>query len=211
MKRKDEILEVSLQMFNEEGEANLSAVDIANEMDISPGNLYYHYKGKAEIVEALFERFESSIKTLLQEAVDQEGALEDLIAIYFVLIEQIYCYRFFYRNLSDLIEKYPDINRRFRRLMKLKHTLNITTIQKLLSQEQCDPELVLLGGIENIADNLTLILTYLNEFYSVKGEELDKDTFVQEALNKIIAAIGPYSGKLMALHVNYIQTLFSEH
>ena len=39
MKRRDVILEVSLVLFNQEGEANLSAVDIANELDISPGNL----------------------------------------------------------------------------------------------------------------------------------------------------------------------------
>mgnify|MGYP006189992069 CR=1 FL=1 len=51
MKTRDRILEVSLLLFNEEGESGLSSVDIANALEISPGNLYYHFKGKDAIID----------------------------------------------------------------------------------------------------------------------------------------------------------------
>ncbi|WP_354693063.1 TetR/AcrR family transcriptional regulator, partial [Escherichia coli] len=44
-------------LFNEQGEPNVSTLEIANELGISPGNLYYHFHGKEPLVMALFERF----------------------------------------------------------------------------------------------------------------------------------------------------------
>lgn len=59
MKTRDRILECSLLLFNEQGEPNVSTLEIANELGISPGNLYYHFHGKEPLVMALFERFQA--------------------------------------------------------------------------------------------------------------------------------------------------------
>jgi len=48
---RDLILDVALVLFNERGEGVVTSVDLAHEMNISPGNLYYHFKGKEEVVE----------------------------------------------------------------------------------------------------------------------------------------------------------------
>ena len=69
------IILVSLQLFNEVGESNLTAVDIANELDISPGNLYYHFKGKEEIIAELFKHFSSQLEQFMN--LEPEG--EDLL------------------------------------------------------------------------------------------------------------------------------------
>ena len=49
------ILLTALTLFNERGENSVTSVDIAMEMDISPGNLYYHFKGKELMVDALIQ------------------------------------------------------------------------------------------------------------------------------------------------------------
>ena len=65
MKTRDRILVTSLDLFNIEGEANTTTIDIANEMDISPGNLYYHFKGKDEIIRELFTQYELALSDTL--------------------------------------------------------------------------------------------------------------------------------------------------
>src|SRR3990167_11063697 len=53
---KTRILDAALTLFNERGSANVTTNHIAEAMGISPGNLYYHFRNKAEIVRGLFQR-----------------------------------------------------------------------------------------------------------------------------------------------------------
>lgn len=55
--RKEQILQTSLKLFNEKGCLNTSTRHIADELNISVGNLYYYFKNKEEIVIELFKIF----------------------------------------------------------------------------------------------------------------------------------------------------------
>ena len=61
----ERILEVTLELFNRFGEPNVSTTLISAELRISPGNLYYHYPAKDELINALFDRYERSLTELL--------------------------------------------------------------------------------------------------------------------------------------------------
>src|SRR3990167_10560669 len=120
MKTRDRILEVSLLLFNEEGEGELSSVDVANALEISPGNLYYHFKGKDAIIRALFDRFEEEMQVILRGSRGGLASLEDNWVYIYILLEEIYDFRFFYRDLAGLLARYPDLAVRFRSLVAAK-------------------------------------------------------------------------------------------
>ncbi|MBW8893978.1 MAG: TetR/AcrR family transcriptional regulator, partial [Burkholderiales bacterium] len=72
----ERILEVTLDLFNSFGEPNVSTTLISAELKISPGNLYYHYPAKDELVNALFGRYEAELGELLGAA-DNVRNVED--------------------------------------------------------------------------------------------------------------------------------------
>jgi AcrR family transcriptional regulator len=61
----ERILDVSLDLFNRFGEPNVSTTVISAELKISPGNLYYHYPAKDELINALFNRYDKALADIL--------------------------------------------------------------------------------------------------------------------------------------------------
>jgi AcrR family transcriptional regulator len=120
MKTRERILQTSLALFNDQGEPNVTTNHIADELDISPGNLYYHFRNKGRIVEELFDRFEAQIDPVLHAPESREPDMEDMWLYLHVLFENIRDYRFFYRDLNDLLGRYPSLEEPFRVLLARK-------------------------------------------------------------------------------------------
>lgn len=106
---RDRILERSLQLFNELGEPGVTVAAIADDLRISPGNLYYHFANKEAIVTALFERFDAEIGALLDEAARREIRLEDVAPFLRLLFESIWRNRFVYRDINDLLSRHRSL------------------------------------------------------------------------------------------------------
>ena len=91
MKTRDRILETSLALFNDEGEAHTTTIDIANVLDISPGNLYYHFKGKDQIIAELFQQYELALSSTLTAPIEKpigQGLAEDSWYYLYVVMEE---------------------------------------------------------------------------------------------------------------------------
>ena len=115
----ERILEVTLELFNRFGEPNVSTTLISAEMRISPGNLYYHYPAKDELINSLFDRFEKSLNEILQAADGVEN-VEDAWLFFHMLFELIWGYRFLYRDLNDLLSKNRRLETHFQFVLKNK-------------------------------------------------------------------------------------------
>ena len=102
----ERILEVTLDLFNRFGEPNVSTTLISAELNISPGNLYYHYPAKDELINSLFDRYEKALNELLRAA-DNVRNVEDAWLFFHMLFELIWQYRFLYRDLNDLLQQEP--------------------------------------------------------------------------------------------------------
>jgi AcrR family transcriptional regulator len=116
----ERILEVTLELFNRFGEPNVSTTLISAELNISPGNLYYHYPAKDELINSLFDRYERSLTELLQAA-DQVRNVEDAWLLFHMLFELIWQYRFLYRDLNDLLSKNRRLETHFQFVLRNKN------------------------------------------------------------------------------------------
>ena len=76
MKTRERILHKSLELFNELGEPNVTTLLISDELEISPGNLYYHFKSKIDILTELFDWYEKEMSALL-DVPDEPMDIED--------------------------------------------------------------------------------------------------------------------------------------
>ena len=63
--RKNEILDVAERLFVTKGFDNTSTNDILSEIGIARGTLYYHFKSKTDILDAMIERIS---KQLMEKA-----------------------------------------------------------------------------------------------------------------------------------------------
>ena len=115
----ERILEVTLDLFNRFGEPNVSTTVISAELKISPGNLYYHYPAKDELINTLFGRYEKALDELLHAADDVRN-VEDAWLFFHMLFELIWQYRFLYRDLNDLLSKNRKLETHFQFVLKNK-------------------------------------------------------------------------------------------
>ena len=115
----ERILEVTLALFNRFGEPNVSTTLISAELNISPGNLYYHYPAKDALINTMFDRFERSLNDLLN-ASDAVRDVEDAWFFLHSLFELIWQYRFLYRDLNDLLSKNRRLETHFQSVLKNK-------------------------------------------------------------------------------------------
>lgn len=103
MKTKDRILNAGLRLFNQQGERNVSTNHIAASIDISPGNLYYHFANKQEIVYELFLRYSREVYQFLSVPDDRPLRFADKIRYFEATFQSIWDYRFLHRDLGHLL------------------------------------------------------------------------------------------------------------
>ena len=100
----ERIAETALALFNRFGEPNVATTVIAAELGISAGNLHYHFPAKDTLINTLFDRYRAAVEPLLDAAPDVRH-VEDAWLFFHMLFEQLWDYRFLYRDLNDLLSK----------------------------------------------------------------------------------------------------------
>jgi len=189
MKTADRILLVALDLFNRQGASQVSSVDIALELDISPGNLYYHFKGKEILVKALFERYRLQLRKILQAPSEHQLTVEEFFYYLFLIFECSHHYRFLYRNTADLIESFPELAHGVRQLLKEKDKV----IGQVINQFIVQGDLVTkLEQQKYIVDLISMITTQATNHHLLMGDDINQGQYIQSSLASILFALAPY-------------------
>ncbi|WP_114767855.1 TetR/AcrR family transcriptional regulator [Vibrio rhodolitus] len=110
MKTRDKIVLAALDLFNEHGERNITTNHIAAHIDISPGNLYYHFRNKQEIVREIFALYSNELLERFTPIAVQQESLVMLKRYLNSIFTLMWKYRFFYANLPEILQRDEDLH-----------------------------------------------------------------------------------------------------
>ncbi len=190
---RSRVLAESLRLFNELGEAQVTTGTIATALDMSAGNLYYHFRNKDQIVLDLFTRFEERIDVEPRAASGGADAIEDLWLYLHLMLEAIWEYRFLYRNLDDLLARNRKLREHFARIVERKFAVVVALSEGLVSAGamRARPE-----EIRTLARNVLLVATYWLSFQALRGRGRARAQDVEGDLGRgayqVMALIAPY-------------------
>jgi AcrR family transcriptional regulator len=115
IKTRERIVQTSLELFNQLGERSVSTNHIAAHMEISPGNLYYHFPNKQAIIAELFSEYEALVNTFLRPPKGRLASVEDKRHYLLEILDGMWRYRFLHRDLEHLLDSDPELAARYRR------------------------------------------------------------------------------------------------
>lgn len=184
---RERILEMALALFNAEGEPHITTNRIADELDISPGNLHYHFRTKADLIGALFDRYEQRMLGLLGAPEEREPHIEDIWLFLHLAFETIGDYRFLYRDLTDLCARDRGLHRRFRAILNL----SMSTARDL-SHGLADSGQLEAGKreIDAMVRNIVLVSTFWLAFDKVL--ERDGEPRPDRAVWQVMSLVSPF-------------------
>jgi AcrR family transcriptional regulator len=203
---RERILEAGLRLFNDFGEPNVTTTVIADDLNISPGNLYYHFHSKDEIVNELFARFEREIDETLTAPTRRAPNVEDMWLFLHLLFEGIWKYRFLYRDLDDLLSRNRLLETHFKQILAHKVRTATALCEGLVATGEMAASP---GEIQALATNMACIATYWLPFeYARDPRRRDAGSGLGLGVYQVMSMLAPF---LQGASRRHLQQLSKEY
>jgi AcrR family transcriptional regulator len=197
---RERILETSLAMFNAQGEPNVTTNHIADELEISPGNLYYHFRNKEDIVEQVFARYETRMDQTLLVPEGRLPNLEDVWMQLHLVFECMWDYRFLYRDLVDIVSRNRKLKAHFARILDRAATSAGEVLRGLTAAGimRATPD-----EIRATAENVLLVATFWMNFNIVRNGRSNSDQDdLTHGIYQVMLLIAPFLRDAERAHLN---------
>jgi AcrR family transcriptional regulator len=197
---RERILETSLVMFNAQGEPNVTTNHIADELGISPGNLYYHYRNKDDIVEQLFARYEAQMDQALVVPEGRLPNLEDVWMQLHLVFECMWAFRFLYRDLVDIVSRNRKIKQRFARILNRAAD---SSAQVLMGLARAEILRATADEIQVTSENVLLVATFWLNYNAVRGARPNpSQEDLTHGIYQVMLLIAPFLRDAERVHLN---------
>ena len=195
---RQRILDASLAMFNSQGEPNVTTNHIADVLEISPGNLYYHFRNKDDIIEQLFAVYEQRMDAALSAPSGRLPGLEDVWLQLHLVFECIWDYRFLYRDLVDILSRNRRLRLRFARILKRAdeqaHQVMRGLVQAGIMRASADE-------VDAASTNILVIATFWMNYAAARGDK-DERASIRDGIVQVMMLIAPFLRDAERLHLN---------
>ncbi len=178
MKTKDKIIATAIDLFNIHGTKAISTNHIAKEMGISPGNLYYHFRSKNDIIRSISDNFSNELGSVFNIQLDTiPDFSSNLTTLFnrFFKIQQSYQFLFLEgvhltRQDSRLLDNYTNL----RNLIKKGYHELLSNLVKIKIMKKQS-----LNIIDDLLDAQWIIM-----WYWINHTILDRNTYDDSQIKK---------------------------
>jgi AcrR family transcriptional regulator len=129
----ERILEGALELLNAPGGSAVTTNHIAAHLGMSPGNLYYHFRNREEIVRAIFARIEAEGLAATTLPVGVELDAREFGGRHLVGLRTLWHFRFFFRDLNQLLARDPALAQSFRAYETRLHAQYRALFERLIA------------------------------------------------------------------------------
>jgi len=185
----DRILEAALALFNADGSHAVSTRHIAARLGISPGNLYYHFANKEEIVLRLYERIEAQLMATLAPRGDRPQSFEAILQYLDDIFGHLWEFRFFYCDVNALLREVPGLKERYRDLADRVRTRSRTIFESMVEAGwmEASPE-----QLELLTTNAWIVLTqWFTHRQVIERRRTIQSSDIREGIRHLVAMFSP--------------------
>jgi len=196
---RERILETSLAMFNAAGEPNVTTNHIADELGISPGNLYYHFRNKDDIVAQLFARYEQRMDEALTAPQQRLPNLEDVWLQLHLVFECMWDFRFLYRDLVDILARNRTLRLRFGRVLERAASAARQVLRGLVESGAMRASS---EEIDALVESILLIATFWLDYDAVRhGGAREQPQRLTRGIHQVMLLLAPYLREAERAHL----------
>lgn len=190
MSTREQILDTAIQLFNQQGTAAVSTNHIAAATGISPGNLYYYFRNKEDILRAIFDRLEGDWAALFRLPVDHTPQPEDALEIIRGYFQLTYKYRFYYRELPALLRTDEALAARYQ-AVRAQGLVNFGVLLAGFAGTGPGARLIDAQTTSQLADLTWLIGDFWLAYCEAGGQEIASEQ-LQRGVDLMALVLAPY-------------------
>jgi AcrR family transcriptional regulator len=204
MGNRERIVEASLELFNEHGSSGITTNHIAAHLSISPGNLYYHFRNKEEIIRTIYPRFEEAVHGTIVLPEDRDVTAVDVGRYHLAGIQAVWEFRFLTRDPRELATRDPDMEEPTRGLNHWLIDQFVRMFERLIDQgdmRRPDPA----EDLRRVATNAVILWsTWLNFVMTSRSRRDIEPSDVAEGALQSFLTFAPYLDDSFAAEVRAV-------
>ena len=207
MNTKEKIIHTSISLFNENCERAITTNHIASSLGMSPGNLYYHFKNKEDIIRHIFALYRDHLSTHFKPIDKDDDAFSHLTAYLDSLFELMWRFHFFYDNLGDILSRDTDLKQAYIdfQLELLEQVRNVILGLRDKGMIAIDEQ-----DVTELAHTLKLTVSFWTPYIKARrpsGSLAEQDIYY--GILKVLALFRAYSTEKSSVQMNQLREKYT--
>ena len=202
---RNRILLMALNLFNEAGVAKTTTNHIADELDISPGNLHYHFRTKADLVSAIVAEFDVDSRVAITPPGTTPVSIDDIWVFMHLLLERLSMYRFLFRDFETVTAEFPLVEPKLRRFVV---SLAGNVALHLLNLEESGALKTTAGDRLILGRSIVVQMLFSERFDALTGIAVQDDNSTVRAAQSVLHLLRPY---LTGNNADLVRTLLDDY